>query len=521
MPAKLLIIGLDSAEATLIERWAADGHLPAFRRLQEKGATYRLDNCMETLPGAIWSELNTGISAGKRPDYSPTTQLHTGDAQPRPVSPDEMDPETYYWTMASRAGKRVAVVDSINCVPAADFNGIQVLQWGVHERHFPSVSNPPELLEELRAQYGAFPVENCDLHGSKTSGYRSLLEKLEVGVRRRTEMMLDLLDREDWDLFTCLYGEAHCVGHQFWHFLDSASSNYIADAPQDLKDAVRTVYAAIDEGLAALMAASGPNAQILVVASHGMEPYVGGFQLMPEALLRLGMRKTLPAEKNGSGLKTRMAGLFRGFQTWFGTLSAPVKAPFKQVARAIPAYGRMRDTIGHSDTPLGSPLTKAASFRANRCQAVRLNLIGREPNGCVQPGAEAEALIDELRRELGALIDPKSGQPIIKTILTATEAFGPDHHPDVPDLILGFRDGLGRFDECFSDRVGLIHVPYGPPHNPRSGDHSAESRLWMLGPGFEATDTPLEGNVLDIAPTVLSLLGVPLPAEFDGAPLRP
>lgn len=519
MTAKLLIIGLDSAEATLIERWSADGHLPAFRRLQEQGATYRLDNCMETLPGAIWSELNTGISAGKRPDYSPTAQLHTGDAIPRPVSADEMDPETYYWTMASRAGKRVAVVDSINCVPASDFNGIQVLQWGVHERHFPTLSSPPELLEELRARHGAFPVENCDTHGSKTSGYRSLLEKLEVGVRRRTGMMLDLLGREDWDLFTCLYGEAHCVGHQFWCFLDPASSDYLADAPQDLKDAVQTIYTAIDEGLAALMTASGPDTQILVVASHGMGPYVGGFQLMPEALLRLGMRGSLLDADDSSN--SGSARLFRRFQTWFGTLPAPVKAPFKQVAGAIPAYSRMRETIGHSDSPLASPLTKAATFRANRCQAIRLNLVGREPNGCVQPGAEADALVEELRRELSALTDPASGQPIVKSILTAEEAFGPDHHPNVPDLMIAFRDGYGRFDACFSDRTGLIRVPYGPPHNPRSGDHSAESRLWMFGPGIETTDTPLSANVLDLAPTVLSLLGVPLSAEFDGAPLRP
>lgn len=521
MTSKLLIIGLDSAEATLIERWSADGHLPAFRHLQEQGATYRLDNCMETLPGAIWSELNTGISAGKRPDYSPTAQLHAGDAELRPVSPDEMDPETYYWTMASRAGKRVAAVDSINCVPASDFNGIQVLQWGVHERHFPTLSSPPELLGELREQHGAFPVENCDLHGRKTDGYRELLADLEVGVRRRNQMLLDLLGRESWDLFTCLYGEAHCAGHQFWHFLDPNSSDYVADAPQDLKDAVQTIYAAMDEGIAALMEAAGPDAQVLVVASHGMGPYVGGFQLMPEALLRLGMRKTLPGAEKSGGLKAQFARLFRGFQTWFGTLPAPIKTPFKRLARAVPAYGRMRDSIGHPDSPLSSPLTKAASFRANRCQAIRLNLIGREPNGCIQPGAEADALIGELRRELGALTDPASGQPIIKSILTAEEAFGPHHHPNVPDLMIAFRDGYGRFDECFSDRTGLIRVPYGPPHNPRSGDHSAESRLWMLGPGIEATDIPLSGNVLDIAPTVLSLLGVPLPAEFDGTPLRP
>ena len=36
----------------------------------------------------------------------------------------------------------------------------------------------------------------------------------------------------------------------------------------------------------------------------------------------------------------------------------------------------------------------------NRCAAIRLNVRGREPYGCVEPGAEADALVEELRGEL-------------------------------------------------------------------------------------------------------------------------
>lgn len=520
MPAKLLVIGMDAAEATLIEAWAAQGHLPTFRRLQEQGVTYRLDNCMETLPAAIWSEINTGLSCGKMPHYYLFDQLRTGDARARPVTPDEVDPEDFYWTIASRAGKRVAVVDSIHCPSAKNFNGVQLLQWGVHERNFPLISDPPDLVDDLHAKHGGFPIENCDtFHGFKVEGYKELLEGLEEGVRRRTALILDLLDREDWDLFTCLYGEPHCVGHQFWGFLDPSITDYIADVPRDLKDAMQTVYTAIDHGIAAILEAAGPDTQVIVFASHGMGPYVGGYHLLPEILLRLGMSETLPAKAEG-GAKARAAEMFRGFQTWFGRLPGPIKAPFKALGRVVPGYGRMRDTIGHGSDPLASPHTKAAAFRSNRCGAIRLSLAGREPNGCVQPGAEADALIAELRQELGALVDPVSGQPIIARTATANEAFGEDYHPNTPDLMILFNENIGRIDECYSDRVGHIRIPNGPPHNPRSGDHTAESRLWMLGPGIIPTDAPSTGNVLDLAPTVLSLLDVAVPPALDGSPLR-
>ena len=67
MSARVLVIGLDAAEATLIERGAAQGYLPALAELTHGGTVYRLKNPMETLPGAIWPELTTGRSCGKLP----------------------------------------------------------------------------------------------------------------------------------------------------------------------------------------------------------------------------------------------------------------------------------------------------------------------------------------------------------------------------------------------------------------------------------------------------------------------
>src|SRR5262249_32590894 len=100
--------------------------------------------------------------------------------------------------------------------------------------------------------------------------------------------------------------------------------------------------------------------------------------------------------------------------------------------------------------PLESPSTRAAALRNNRCGAIRLNLKGREPVGSVCPGYEAQSLMAELRKELFALKDPASGQPIVAEVITATEAFGPEHHSDVPDLMVVFRSDLGSLEACYS-----------------------------------------------------------------------
>ena len=106
LPAKVIVIGLDAAEATLIEKWAAIEELPAFARLTREGSVCRMVNSLETLPGAIWPEITSGRSCCKVPLYYHPQQLHTGEAKPRAVTHEDVDPEDYYGTIASRAGRQ-------------------------------------------------------------------------------------------------------------------------------------------------------------------------------------------------------------------------------------------------------------------------------------------------------------------------------------------------------------------------------------------------------------------------------
>ena len=248
MPAKVIVIGLDAAEATLIERWAGEGILPGFARLTATGSVGRLGNCMETLPGAIWPELNTGRSVGRMSQYYHPAQLHTGEAKLRPILEKEVDPRDNYWDLASQTGQRVALIDIPQAAKSHNFNGIQLIEWGLHDRFFGASCTPPELLHDLPVRLDDHPIRSCDDHGDSLADYDHLLTKLLKGVERKTDLLLDLMERENWDLFNCAYGETHCVGHQFWHFQDSRHPRHDPHAPQRLRGAIRTLYQRVDEG---------------------------------------------------------------------------------------------------------------------------------------------------------------------------------------------------------------------------------------------------------------------------------
>jgi len=494
MSARVCVISLDAAEATLIERWAAEGQLPVLGALARDGLVLRLANCLETLPGSIWPELTTGRSGGRLARFYHSRKLHTGDTRFRPISTEEVDASQYYWSVASAAGRRVAVIDQPQAALCRGLDGIQLLGWGSHDRPFPAQAEPGSLLTEIQSRFGVYPVASCDARDKTPEGYRTLLDDLLGAVERRTAVLLDLMARESWDLFTCAFTECHCVGHQFWGFFADAEGR---EVPPDLREAIQRVYARVDGAVGRIIEGAGAGAAVLVVASHGMGPKIGGTQLLPEFLLRLGLG-------SGRGLATQA-------RSW-------LPRRFRRLVRRMAPAGALRGlqaAAGSLPTPLESPRTRAIAVPNNRCGAIRLNLRGREPHGGVEPGGEADALLAEMRRELLALEHLATGERIVKRVVTAAEAYGPDHHPDLPDLIVVFRTDLGPLEACRSDRVGVIREPFW---GSRSGDHTTESRLWALGTE-RPREADLPANVVDLAPTVLRLLDVARPPGLDGRAL--
>lgn len=514
MPARVLFIGLDAAEPTLLRSMIDRGQLPALAALGAGGASGSLDNCMLTLPGAVWPEIVSGVSCGTLPRFFHPRQVITGEAAPRPLTAADVANDPTFWKVAAQAGRRVAVADIPHAPPTPGFTGVQVTEYGLHDSHFGSSSHPAPLLDELRAAHGPYPVASCDHAGGSTRANLQLLADLQLAVQRKAEVLLDLLGREAWDLFACCFSESHCAGHWFWAYHDARHWGYAPQAPAPLRDAVATIYRALDAAVGQLVAAARADT-VVVLASHGMAPYVAGYQMLPEVLARLGM-------SSGDARRGR----------WLRDLQHTAKhwvprRHWERLGRAVVENGAARAWLrplqrgqGAMFFPLESPETRAVYVPNNTIGAIRLNLRGREPSGRVAPGAEADALVDELRRELLALRQPSSGEPIVSGVVTADEVFGPAHHPDVPDLIVRFRQDLGLLDCCESPRVGRVHVPVGSRWGRRTGDHSPRSAVWITGPAFPARSHLEAGSLLDIAPTLLATLGCERPPWLDGAPLR-
>jgi predicted AlkP superfamily phosphohydrolase/phosphomutase len=487
---RLLVIGLDAVEAPLLREMIGQGELPNLAAIAERGVSTPIrTDCMDTLPGAIWQDILTGRSSGVHGDYYPV-RLHTGESEPREIDPTQHG-ETYLWDEAARRGLRSLVVDAPLTATYAGISDLvtMVCEWHVHDSNYGRSSHPPELIASLEATHGTRPTDRCDfLIDGTIAGYRDFIDHLETEASVKADMVIDLMAQRPWDLCVVGMSQGHCAGHQLWAFHDAARSG---QDHRGLGDGVRRVYRALDDSMGRIIAAAG-EVDVVVFTSHGMDNYVGGPQLIPAVLraMEFGDPRKVP--------------------TWLRPL-VPSRAIHRLFDR-VPRMLRLTDLAGVFRPVVDDSVT-AIALNNNRCGAIRLNVIGREPKGAVEPSA-VDAVADRIATELQALRHPVSGEPIVLACHRPLDAYGSDHHPDVPDLMVAFRQDLGLLDCAVSPTLGEIRVPVWTRQAHRTGDHTDHSHLWADVDSLEPER--LHGlNSLDLADLILELAPIPIPVSVD------
>jgi predicted AlkP superfamily phosphohydrolase/phosphomutase len=141
-----------------------------------------------------------------------------------------------------------------------------------------------------------------------------------------------------------------------------------------------------------------------------------------------------------------------------------------------------------------------------------INLKGREPEGIVSPGAEYDAVCDEVERSLRALRDPAAGQPVVACVWRKDEAYGVDALPDLPDLYTEW------VNDQYTDMGGIGYGRgiFSEPIRGRSGGHTMRGIFLAHGPGIKPGQHIENANLIDLAPTIMHLLGVPVSSQMDG-----
>ena len=110
---KLLFVGLDSADPTLIHRWAAAGHLPCLHKLTTEGAWANVTVPPGFSNGCVWPSLYTGVNPGRHGRYASKTALNSSYDYTVAFDEDRHLRADPFWISAGDQGARVGVVDMV------------------------------------------------------------------------------------------------------------------------------------------------------------------------------------------------------------------------------------------------------------------------------------------------------------------------------------------------------------------------------------------------------------------------
>jgi len=498
--APLVILGIDAGDPDFLAGWAREGRLPAIASLMERGSWARTGGPELVSEHGVWVSLFSGVSRGRH-GYFYFRQLRPGSYQLETRTGLDVDAAPF-WTRLAHEGRRVALVDIPDSVPRPGLPGLQLANWATHNNwdphHFPTASEPPGLLAEVEARHGGklLTVEN---HQATVEEDRRIRRQLLEQTRQKGELCLDLMLREPFDAIVTVFAATHAANHQFWAYRPEVGERNDAELCQ----AIREVYEAVDAEIGRLLARLPADANVFVVSSVGMADRFPTTGLAEAFCRRLGYQADPPP----GGFSWRPLDVARRL------VPAPVRLALSRRLSREAREGLLADQFR---TGTDWSRTRAFALPASYASFLRVNLRGREPAGTVAPGAEYEQVLGELERDLAALRDAETGEPVVTGTRRAVELFGADCHPALPDLFVEWIPG--RFlQRVLHPRAELTQ---GRPDWFRRSDHSTAGFVAAAGPRIRRAGHLDEVDVLDLAPTFLALLGEAPGPEMRGRVLE-
>jgi len=505
-PRRTILLGIDGATFDLLSPWMNEGLLPHLHTLIKEGVSGNLASTIPPTTPPAWASCITGKNPGKHSIFDFRESPFADPTRPL-ISAASVKGEKL-WHLLNQQGKRVGVVNVPITYPPEKVDGFMISCLMTPSQDSP-YTYPEELKGKVLKAIGDY-VLNIDIPKYDVETKKdalTFLKDIRYSFEKRRDAFFYLMEHETWDFFMIVFIMHDRIQHLFWKYLDRESPLYHSPRATLLRGEIISSYQLLDEMLGALLKKLDDTTDLLVISDHGFGSTKKWFNVN-RWLADLGLLKVKPLAQ----IKRRL------FYQAMGVGEHPlVKTLIPELLQST-----IRRKIRGSRSTFKADIDQAidwthtkAFFASIPCQGIYINSKKEGGEGTVALGKEYEELRNFIRERLLEVTDPATKENIVDKVLYREEVYQGAHTSLAPDILFIAKNYsyLGR------QLLGAGEWIIGSENTP-NGFHRDNGIFIAHGKHFKR-GVNLEGaSIMDIAPTILYSLGLPIVEDMDGKVLK-
>ncbi len=480
MQNKVLIIGLDGGTWKILCPMMENGIMPNLKRLVDSGSSGVLKSTIPPITAAAWTSFQTGVNPGKHGiiDFQ---AFDMNTKKTRLVNSNDIKIDTIL-EIASRHNRKVISINMPMTFPPKHVNGVIIgglLSPGV-DRRFAY----PEYVYDRFIKGQGYRITAGRLEKRASMSLRDFVEEQIRVEDRRFKLAKQLMKESEWDLFIVHNQLMDGIQHALYSYLDPDSEKY----DEQKNNIIGKFYKETDRFIGEILENAKQNTTFIIMSDHGH------YEVSAFVNLNAWLRK-------------------KGY----------LKLTSKRFFGNIVALIRQLDFLKVEKRILGK-FVKSSTFTAEMARKLNTNVINwsRSRAFMINGGmwgnlyCEDEASAQQIIEELENFTDPIAGVKVVKKIYKKKEVFNGPFTKQLPNLFLepncryAFHAPLLKDMKTFQ-RPDIDRFE-------RVGVHGLDGIIVFNGHNIKGSNN-IKADITDVMPTILSILGLPIPSYIDGSVL--
>jgi predicted AlkP superfamily phosphohydrolase/phosphomutase len=518
---KVFVLGLDGATFDLINPWIEEGRLPHIAQLVREGVSGTLISTIPDHSAAAWSSFITGKNPGKHGLFH--FSEHAQDSYKVRFVNASMRDGSSLWSFISTAGKKVGILNVPMTYPPEKVNGFMVSGMDSPGPNS-DFTYPSGICEELQRNIGGYRIE-FGLWSFISKGQIDLVvQKQKEAARQRFAAMRYLMDHYPWEFFMAVFTATDRAQHAFWKYMDPEHPLYSPEFNKRYGSHILSIYEEMDQIVKYLLERLDDETVLMVMSDHGAGPCGARSLYLNNWLREKGLLFFKDTVRPTSSFTIgRVKNVL--YTNWLGSLPRRLWGSLTREKKDLlmKVFPSLVDSVASRFYFSRIDMEKTKAYAEESKTFIWINKKRGDSMGIVESNEEYEELRDFIIKELHDLRCPETDERVIARAYRKEEIYHGRHVHKAPDIVITFRPrGYVPRPSYSVDRSVVLQtlsrdILENDEFNLReNGRHQPNGILMVRGKMIKKGHVAKDAHIMDLAPTILHTMGLPVPDDMDG-----